>query len=139
MAIAVPTLALIVGAVLGAHLDRSRSRAGYMSKRYRDYLESLFNLAAARDAAAHDARADDLEDDAAPHSKEKSPAEKEKSSRSVLQPDLYLFGSKRAQKLCKSLWTNIDDGKLPDQAQVAELAEGLRGRFRIAPEKRWFR
>ena len=53
-AFVVPVVALVVGAVLGAMLERSRSRAGLMSKRYRDYLESLFEAADNRDARSNE-------------------------------------------------------------------------------------
>jgi hypothetical protein len=129
--LAVGLVSLLVGALLGAVAERSRARAGYLAKQYREHLAKVFSFAIAEDNKI-EATGDIAE----------SPSLRTSilTPRSFIEADVWLFGEQRAREAIGKVHDRVLASSL-ERADAEELARVLRGPFyrRLAPQKRWFR
>jgi hypothetical protein len=122
VAAALGLVTLATGVILGAFVERSRARAGYLAKRYRDHLELLVRLTRSK----NDTQVRQQIMDARPG----------------IDADVWLFGTRSAREHLDTVHDVIARSALDDlEVMVQTLASTLRGPWyqRLAPQRRWFR
>jgi hypothetical protein len=129
VAAALGLVSLATGALLGAIVERSRARAGYLAKRYRDHVELLLRLT--RSASIPTGSKD------GEHVRQQV-----MDARPGIDADVWLFGNRSTRESLDAVHERITRSALDDlEPMVQKLALALRGPWyqRLAPQRRWFR
>jgi hypothetical protein len=122
-------ISLAIGALLGAIIERSRARAGYLAKRYRDHLKLLLDLARSTSAARPSDEVEQLRKQVL-------------NARPAIDADVWLFADRSVSASLDEVHDLIARADYEQlEPIVRRLASRLRGPWyrRLAPQKRWFR